>query len=241
MNTTSKRIVLVTGASQGIGRAACLALARSDFHVIATARSKDALEFLDDEIKSETGERATLVPMDITDFKAIDTLESVLATRFGRLDALLANAGVLGTIGSLQTVTPRSFEETIAVNLTANFRVIAAFDPLLRQADSPRAVFMTTGVVPRPRAFWGPYQASKWGLEGMVLAYADEADGTKLNVNLFDPGAVRTSMRAKAMPGEDPMTLPAPEDVVLQFVPLLKASESRNAERIVFSRAAEAG
>lgn len=236
MTNSDKRLVLVTGASQGIGRASAKQLARLGLHVIATARSKQALESLDDEIKSETGERATIVPMDLTDFKGIETLGEVLKARFGRLDALLANAGILGTIGSLQTVTPRSFDDTIAINLTANFRLITALDPLLRNSGAPRAVFMTTGVVPRPRAFWGPYQASKWGLEGMVLAYADEADGTTLNVNLFDPGAVRTSMRAKAMPGEDPLTLPAPEDVAAQLAPLLLASEMRNAHRIVFQR-----
>lgn len=236
MSDSSKRLVLVTGASQGIGRAASMALAKSGCHVIAVARSKGALETLDDAIKSETGERATLVPMDLTDFKAIETLGTALMARFGRLDALLANAGTLGTIGSLQTVTPRSFDETIAINLTANFRLITALDPLLRESESPRAVFMSTGVVPRPRAFWGPYQASKWGLEGLIYAYADEADGTRLNVNLFDPSAVRTSMRAKAMPGEDPMTLPAPEEVAEQIVPLLQSSETRNGERIVFQR-----
>jgi len=226
MTQSDRRIVLVTGASQGIGRAAAKTLARLDCHVIATARSKAALESLDDEIKTETGERATLVPMDLTDFKSIETLSEVLAARFGKLDGLLANAGILGTIGSLQTVTPRSFDDTIAINLTANFRLITAL----------RAVFMTTGVVPRPRAFWGPYQASKWGLEGMVLAYADEADGTNLNVNLFDPGAVRTDMRAKAMPGEDPMTLPAPQDIAEQLAPMLLASETRNAARVVFQK-----
>ena len=236
MTETSRRLVLVTGASQGIGRASARELARLGCHVIAVARSKAALESLDDEIKTETGEPATLVPMDLTDYKAIDTLGDVLAARFGRIDGLLANAGILGTIGSLQTVTPRSFDETIAINLTSNFRLISALDPLLRRSESPRAAFVTTGVVPRPRAFWGPYQASKWGLEGMIFAYADEADGTSLNVNLFDPGPVRTSMRAKAMPGEDPMTLPATEDVAVQLARLLMKEETRNGARIVFQR-----
>ena len=236
MTNADKRIVLVTGASKGIGRAAARQLARLDCHVIATARSQKALEALDDEIKAETGERTTLVPMDLGDFAGIETLSEILHTRFGRLDGLLANAGVLGTIGLLQTVTPRSFDETIRTNLTANFRLIHALDPVLRRSETPRAVFMTTGVVPRPRAFWGPYQASKWGLEGMILAYADEAEGTHLKVNLFDPGAVRTDMRAAAMPGEDPTKLPTPEAVATQIAPLLMTDETRNAQRIVFQR-----
>ena len=231
----SKRIVLVTGASSGIGRAAAKELATLGCHIVATARSQGALETLDDEIVASSGSRATLVPLDLGDFAGIETLSNVLHQRFGRLDGLLANAGVLGTIGSLQTVTERSFDETISTNLTANFRLIRALDPLLRQSESPRAVFMTSGVVPRPRAFWGPYQASKWGLEGMVYAYADEADGTRLNVNLFDPGAVRTDMRAKAMPGEDPMTLPPPKDIATQLAPLLMEAEARNGARIVFA------
>lgn len=235
MSAIEKRIVLVTGASKGIGRAAALELARTGNHIIAVARSQGALEALDDEIKSMTGDRATLVPMDLGDPKHIKTLGDVLSSRFDQLDGLLANAGVLGTIGLLQTVTPRSFDETITTNLSANFRLIHTLDPLLRQSNSPRAVFMTSGVVPRPRAFWGPYQASKWGLEGMVRAYAEEADGTKLNVNLFDPGATRTDMRAKAMPGEDPTILPTPEDVAKQIVPLLSDKEQRNGSRIVFS------
>lgn len=236
MTRSDKRIVLVTGASQGIGRAVAKALADLDCQVIAVARSKKALETLDDDIRAKTGESTTLVPMDLTDIKSVETLGEVIAARFGKLDGFLANAGVLGTIGSLQTVTPRSFDETLSINLTANFHLIRALDPLLRESETPRAVFMTTGVVPRPRAFWGPYQASKWGLEGMVRAYADEADGTRLNVNLFDPGPVRTSMRAKAMPGEDPLTLPAPEEVAQQLVPLLLGEETRNGERVVFQR-----
>ena len=236
MSDLNRRIVLVTGASKGIGRAAACELARLGCHVVALARSKKALEMLDDEIVAETGERSTIVPMDLGDYAGIETLSEVLHARFGRLDGLLANAGVLGTIGSLQTVTPRSFDETISTNLIANFRLIHALDPVLRRSEAPRTVFMTSGVVPRPRAFWGPYQASKWGLEGMVHAYAEEAEGTHLKVNLFDPGAVRTDMRAAAMPGEDPMTLPAPEAVAAQIAPLLMADETRNAQRIVFQR-----
>ena len=228
-----KRITLVTGASRGIGKAAALELARRGHHVVATARSKLALEKLDDEIKA-LGGTATLVPMDLKDKTAFETLGQALATKFGRLDGLLGNAGVLGTLGPLQAIGPRSFEETIEVNLTANWRLIRAMHPLLQRSETPRAVFVTSGVVPRPRAFWGPYQASKAGLEGLVAAWADENENMALRVNLFDPGATRTGMRAEAMPSEDPKTLPTPEEVVEKLVPLLEASETRTGERIAF-------
>ena len=228
-----KRITLITGASRGIGKAAALELARRGHHIVATARSKLALEKLDDEIKGAGGS-ATLIPMDLKEKTAFETVGQALATKFGRIDGLLGNAGVLGTIGPLQAVGPRSFEETIEVNLTANWRLIRAMHPLLHRSESPRAVFVSSGVVPRPRAFWGPYQASKAGLEGLVMAWADENEKMALRVNLFDPGATRTGMRAEAMPSEDPMTLPTPEEVVQKLAPLLEESETRTAQRISF-------
>ncbi|MEM0984778.1 MAG: SDR family NAD(P)-dependent oxidoreductase [Pseudomonadota bacterium] len=231
MNDT--RLSLVTGASKGIGRAAALALAERGDTVIAVARSQKALETLDDEI-SEKGGKTVLVPMDVKDTKGIDALGGILNERFGRLDALLANAGILGTLGPLQTVRPRSFEETIEVNLTANWRLIRSLDPLLRKGHDPRAVFVTSGVVPRPRAFWGPYQASKAGLEALVAAWADENEKSPLRINLFDPGATATTMRADAMPGEDPSTLPQPHEVAVEMVALTAASETRHGARIVY-------
>ena len=226
-----KRITLVTGASQGIGRAACLALAKAGHHVIGLARSKKALEDLDDEIRAAGGSM-TLIPFDLKDAGAFEPLGHAIAEKLGRLDGLLGNAGLLGTIGPLQAGGERQFNETIDVNLSANWRLIRVMDPLLRRSDAPRAVFVTSGVVPRPRAFWGPYQTSKAGLEALIYAWADENEQTSLNVNLFDPGATRTQMRADAMPGEDPMTLPAPEAVAAHIVPMLEASETRNNARI---------
>lgn len=226
-----KRITLVTGASQGIGRAACLALAKVGHHVIGLARSKKALESLDDEI-SALGGTMTLIPFDLKDAGAFEPLGHALAEKFGRLDGLLANAGLLGTIGPLQAGGERQFNEVIDVNLSANWRLIRVLDPLLRRSDSPRALFVTSGAVPRPRAFWGPYQASKAGLEALVYAWADENEKTTLRVNLFDPGATRTQMRADAMPGEDPMTLPAPDEVAVHMVDMLEASETRNNVRV---------
>jgi len=228
---TQPRLILVTGASRGIGRAAALHLARQGDIVIAVARSKLALEKLDDEIRA-MGNEAILVPMDLKDAKGIDTLGKVIADKFGRLDGFVANAGILGTLGPLESAGPRSFEETIEVNLTANWRLISVLSPSLRKAPAPRAVFVTSSVATKPIAFWGPYQASKAGLEAMVMGWADETENMSLRVNIFDPGGTRTDMRAKAKPGEDPMTLPSPDDVAAELVKLVSADETRTGQLI---------
>lgn len=210
---TTRRIILVTGASRGIGRATALALAQAGNHVIAAARSEKALGDLDDAIRAASGHEATLIPLDLRDFVSIDKLAAILLERFGRLDGLVGNAGVLGTIGPLQTVSPQSFAETIEVNLMANWRLIRALHPLLRASEAGRVLFITSGAAVRHRAFWGPYSASKAGLEAMVSCYADEVEKSPIRVNLYDPGATKTDMRFKAVPGEDQSKLPLPEDV----------------------------
>ena len=229
--TDQPRLILVTGASRGIGRAAALHLARQGDIVIAVARSKAALEKLDDEIRA-LGSEAVLVPMDLKDAKGIETLGKVIGEKFGRLDGLVANAGVLGTLGPLESCGPRSFEETIEVNLTANWRLIRALAPWLHQSASPRAVFVTSSVATNPQAFWGAYQASKAGLEAMVIGWADETEKMALRVNIFDPGGTRTEMRAAAKPGEDPMTLPTADEVAAELVKLVSVDETRTGKRI---------
>lgn len=228
-----KRIILITGASRGIGRAAALALAKQGDHVIALARSKAALEKLDDEAKV-LGGTLSLIPFDLKDRASFEPMGQALATKFGRLDGFISNAGILGTLGPLPAIGERSFDETIDVNLTANWRLIRALDPLLQRSETPRATFMTSGVVPRPRAFWGPYQASKAGLEALVQAYADENKNLPLRVNLFDPGATATTMRKDAMPGEDQSTLPTPEAVAAELIKLVSQDETRNGARIAY-------
>jgi NAD(P)-dependent dehydrogenase (short-subunit alcohol dehydrogenase family) len=229
-----KRIILVTGASRGIGRAAALAVAKAGNHVIATARSEKALTKLDDEIRTATGHSATLIPLDLRDLAGIDKLASALLERFGRLDGLLGNAGVLGTLGPLEQVTPAAFQETLDVNFSANWRLIRAVHPLLRVSEAGRALFITSGVVPRPRAYWGVYAATKAALETMIACYADETEKTPIRVNLFDPGAVRTEMRFKAMPGEDQTKLPSPDEVA-ETVPFFLSPECEvHGERIEY-------
>jgi NAD(P)-dependent dehydrogenase (short-subunit alcohol dehydrogenase family) len=213
------RIALVTGASRGIGAAAARALAREGAHVVALARTVGGLEELDDTVRAEGGS-ATLVPLDLTDYAGIDRLGGALNERYGRLDVLVGNAGVLGAVSPLGHVEPAVFEQTLAVNVTANWRLIRAMDPLLRAAPAGRAVFVTSGAAFRVRAYWGPYAVAKAALEVLARTYAAETERTPVRVNLFNPGATRTRMRAAAMPGEDPATLPKPDAVAAAILPL---------------------
>ncbi|HXW19309.1 MAG TPA: SDR family NAD(P)-dependent oxidoreductase [Roseiarcus sp.] len=218
------RIALVTGASRGIGRATALAFAGAGAHVIALARTQGALEELDDEIRAlRPGEAtpATLAPADLRDFAAIDRLGQAIFERWGRLDAFVGNAGVLGPITPLHHVDPRQWEDTIAVNVTANWRLIRALDPLLRASPSGRVALLSSGVGHRAdfRAYWGPYAVSKAALDAIVRTYAAEtANTSNIRVMAINPGPLRTRMRAEAMPGEDPMNLRPPEELAPKIV-----------------------
>jgi NAD(P)-dependent dehydrogenase (short-subunit alcohol dehydrogenase family) len=200
------RIALVTGASRGIGYAASVALARAGAHVVAVARTVGGLEELDDAIRAE-GSSATLVPLDLRDTDGIGRLGVALAERYGRLDVLIGNAGVLGPLSPLGHVEPKAWDEVMAVNVTANVHIVRTMDPLLRLSEAGRAVFVSSGVGAMPRAYWGPYAISKAALNALALTYAAETVSTKVRVNLFNPGPTRTRMRAAAMPGEDPLSL----------------------------------
>ena len=219
------RIALVTGASRGLGASAAVALAKEGAHIIATARTEGGLTELDDAIKA-VGGTATLVPVDIRDFEAIDRLGAAIFERWKRLDILIGNAGVLGKLTPMAHVDQKMWDEVMAVNVTANYRLIRSMDVLLRQSDAGRAVFVTSGLAHRCWAYWGPYSISKAALEAMVKTYAAETATTNLKVNCFSPGATRTDMRAKAMPGEDPMSLPHPDEVAEQIVPMCEPSFS---------------
>jgi NAD(P)-dependent dehydrogenase (short-subunit alcohol dehydrogenase family) len=213
------RIALVTGASRGIGRATALALARAGAHVVAVARTVGGLEELDDAIRA-LGGSATLVPLDLKDVPGIARLAAALAERYQRLDVLVGNAGILGPLSPLDHVEPKAWDEVLAVNVTANWHLIRVMGPLLRRASAGRVVFVTSGIVARPRAYWGPYAISKAALEALARTYAAETVSTHVRVNLFNPGATRTRMRATAMPGEDPTGLKTPEPVAERIVEL---------------------
>lgn len=223
------RIALVTGASRGIGRAVARRFAEEGAHVILTARTLGGLEEVDDEIRAAGG-HATLQPADLTDYATIDQMGAAVFERFKKLDILVGNAGLLGTLSPLAHIDPDTFERTMAVNVTANYRLIRSFDPLLRQSDAGRAVFVTSTAARKRRAFFSLYSASKAALDMMVLCYAEEVSGTAMRVNLLNPGGTRTAMRAEAFPGEDPMTIKTPEEISDYFVDLAEPACQRHGE-----------
>ena len=209
------KVAVITGASRGIGKATARALAKEGAHIIAVSRTVGALEALDDEIKEISGENATLVPLDLTDFDALDRLGGVIMEKYGKLDILIGNAGFLGDITPISHLKPKTFDKLINVNVTANYRLIRSLDPLLRAADNGRAVFVGSSHVARdPRHFWGGYATSKAALECLVKTYALEIERSNLRVNILNPGAIKTAMRAKAAPGEDASKLDTPEDLM---------------------------
>ena len=219
------RIALVTGASRGIGRAVALELVRQGAHVVVLARTQGALEELDDEIRAIGGE-ATLVPCDLKDFDALDRLGLALFERWRRLDILVANAGILGPVSPLAHVDPPNWENVLAINVTANFRLIRSLDPLLRASTAGRAVFVTSGAgsIAQMNAYRGPYSVSKAALDALARTYAAETINTSnVRVMIANPGPLRTKMRASLMPGEDPMTLRTPQEFAPKVAALCQA------------------
>ena len=227
MKPLGGNIALVTGASRGIGAATAIELARLGAHVVITARTQGGLEETDDAIRAAGGS-ATLLPLDRAEGEQVDAIGPSLFQRFGRLDVLVHNAGALGRLTPVAHILPDDWADVTAVNLTAAWRLIRTCDPLLRNADAGRAVFVTAGRARAPKAYWGAYGATKAGMEHLVLTWADEVKTTRLRVNLFNPGATATRLRGQAMPGEDPTTLPKPEDVAPALAALCLPDEHRH-------------
>jgi len=229
------RIALVTGASRGIGRAAAIALGAEGAHVICVARTVGGLEETDDAVQ-KAGGSATLVPLNLKDFAAIDRLGASIFERWKKLDAFLGNAGTLGVLTPLTHLDTKVFQELLDINVTANWRLIRSLDPLLRQSDAGRALLVSSAAAQRHTPFWGGYAMSKAALEAVAFTYAQECSGTNVKVNVLNPGPVRTVMRAKAMPGEDPSTLPRPEEIAPLIVELLSPANDKNGELVTFKR-----
>jgi len=213
------RTAVITGASRGIGRAVALGLAREGAHVIAIARTKGALEELDDEIRAAGG-ACSLITLNLKHSDKVDALGPTLYQRWQHIDIFVANAGVLGTLTPVAHILDRDWDEVVAINLSANMRMIRTLDPLLRRSDAGRAIFVSSGVATAPRAYWGPYAATKAALETLALTYAAETASTPMCVNIVNPGRTRTAMRAAAYPGENSAKLKAPEAVVPLFIDL---------------------
>lgn len=221
------RIALVTGASRGIGRAAALELAKAGAHVVVAARTAGALEELDDEIRG-LGGKATILQIDLRKGDRIDAIGPTIYPRWGKLDILIANAGTLGPLSPLPHVTADAWDLVMKTNLEANWRLVRSLDPLLKLSDAGRAVFLTSGAASGTHAYWGPYAISKAGVEALARTWAAECANTNVRVNLVDPGAVATHMRAKAFPGENPETLVKPADIAPMFVELCAPAQTAN-------------
>jgi NAD(P)-dependent dehydrogenase (short-subunit alcohol dehydrogenase family) len=216
------RTALITGASRGIGRAVAEQFAREGAHVLLLARTREALEPVDDAIKARGG-TATLIPLNLAHGPKIDALGPALFERFGRLDILVGNAAILGQLAPLAHIPSQHWEQVLRVNVTANWRLIRTLDPLLRRSDAGRVIFVTSSAQGGP-AYWAPYSVSKMALETLARTYANETADSPIKVNLIDPGATATRMRAEAYPGEDQSTLLTPEEVAQAFVPLAMPS-----------------
>ena len=230
------RLVLVTGASRGIGPAVAEVLAREGCHLLLVARTVGGLEETDDRVR-KAGGSATLVPLDLADGPGIDRLAGAVAERWGRLDGLLGNAGFLGNLAPLPHLDPeKEWQRAVDINLTANWRLIRAFDALLRQAPAGRALFVSSSAAAKHKPYWGAYAATKAALESLALTWAGECAKTSVCVNVVRPGPTATAMRAKAMPGEDPATLPAPEDVAPLIAALLRPEETRSGQVVELPR-----
>lgn len=229
------RLAVITGASRGIGRAVALGMAAEGAHVILIARTVGGLEEVDDEIR-KVGGKATLVPMDLTDFAAIDRLGATIFERWGKLDILVANAGLLGTLTPLSHMEPKDWDKTLAVNVTANYRLIRSLEPLLKRSNAGRAVFVTSGAAHKCKAYWGGYSVTKAALDAMMKTWAAECEKTAIRVNSVSPGPTRTAMRKKAMPGEDPTTLTKPANLVPLFIELALPSNERHGEIVEYQK-----
>ncbi|MCF8480459.1 MAG: SDR family NAD(P)-dependent oxidoreductase [Rhodospirillum sp.] len=224
------RICFITGASRGIGRAVAKLFAAEGAHVIAMARTKGALEELDDEIQAEGGYPVTLIAEDLTNFEALDQIGAALFQRFGKLDVLVANGGLLGSLTPVSHIKPAEWDLVISTNLTANYRLIRSFEPLLRQSDAGRAIFVTSGASDGRRPFWATYGITKGALEVMVKTWSQEILKTNIKVNLLDPGKTATNMRMRAYPGENPETLLKPADIAPAFLELAVPQCTRHGE-----------
>lgn len=225
------RVIVVTGASRGIGYFSAIEAARRGAHVIAVARTVGGLEDLDDDIQA-VGGSATLVPMDLTDGDAIDRMGRAIFDRWGKLDGLLANAGLLGVISPVSHLAPKEVQKLFDLNVIANFRLVRSLEPLLKQSDAGRVVFVSSSSAKSCKPYWGLYAATKAALNAMAKSYAGENANSKLNINVVNPGPTRTQMRAKAVPGEDPNTLPHPRDIAPQFIDLMSPNFVQNGQLI---------
>ncbi len=232
MRRLEGRVALITGASRGIGAAVARAYGLQGAQLVLVARTVGGLEEVDDTVRQAGGPPATLVPLDITDSQGIDRMGAALFERHGHLDVLVGNAATLGTLTPTGHIEPKIWQQAMDINVTANWRLIRSMDPLLRRSDAGRAIFVTSGITKMNPAYWAAYAASKAALEALVQCWAGELGKTKVKANLLDPGIVRTAMRGRAFPGEDPQTLPEPDSLAEVFIQMALPDWTANGERV---------
>lgn len=233
MRSLEGKIALVTGASRGIGYNCALTLAKAGAHVIAIARTVGGLEELDDEIQ-EAGGSATLVPLDLTDFDAIDRLGASIHKRWGKLDILVSNAGTLGDLTPIEHLEPKAFDKVMNLNVTANYRLMRSMSELVRQSDKARIVFMTANAPDKCKPFWAAYSTSQSALRALVKTWSAEYEKSPMRINMLNTGAMRTALRAQAMPGEDPETIAHPSEISDSLLKLVSAELTENGQ--IFDR-----
>ncbi|MGD9650377.1 MAG: SDR family NAD(P)-dependent oxidoreductase [Dongiaceae bacterium] len=225
------RIALITGASRGLGAALAERFAVEGARLILVARNAEALEEVDDKVQAAGGE-ATLAPLDLTQHDKIDELAVQISKKFGKLDILVGNAAMLGTLTPVQDIKPREFAQVMALNAAANYRLIRAFHNGLLASGSGRVIFTTSGVTEFNPAFWGSYSISKAAMESIALTYAAETENSTIRVNIVNPGIFQSDLRAEAFPGENPEKLPAPETITNIFVDLARVECTQHGEKI---------
>lgn len=216
-NLLADRIILVTGAGSGIGRAAAIAFAKLGATVILAGRTVSKLEEVYDEIEASGAPQPAIIPLNMEGAAIHDyeTLAATIENEFGRLDGLLNNAGLLGIRTPIEQYDPEIWNQVMQVNLNAQFMLTQAMIPLLRLSEDASIIFTSSGVGKKGRAYWGAYAVSKFATEGLMQVLADELESnSNIRVNCINPGATRTAMRAYAYPGENPFTLPAPEEIM---------------------------
>jgi NAD(P)-dependent dehydrogenase (short-subunit alcohol dehydrogenase family) len=228
----AERVIVITGASRGLGAAVAEACAREGARLVLIARTRGALEEVDDAVRAAGGEAATLIVLDLAAGSALDPLGAALLDRFGRVDGLVACAAELGELTPVAHLEPAVLEKILAVNLVSAQRLIRTLDPLIRAAPAGRAVFLTCDVALAAPAYWGGYAASKAGLEVLVRTWAAELRITNARANLVDPGPMATRLRARAFPGERTDAQPSPAALGARIVELLTAECQRNGERV---------
>ncbi|MBT4203039.1 MAG: SDR family NAD(P)-dependent oxidoreductase [Rhodobiaceae bacterium] len=238
-NNLKGKIALITGATHGIGRSVALTMAKAGAEVIAIGRTQSALEELDDDIK-KIGNKATLVPLDLTQSDLIEQLANILDDRYKKLDILICNAGILGSLTPINHIDQKEWNKVISTNVTANITLLKSFDSLLKMSESAQVLFLTSNIVELKKPFWGIYAASKAALEQIAFSYAAEVQQTNISVNLIDPGTIATSLRAKAMPGEDKNLLTQPEDLSDFFIEILNNNKNLHSQIFRFNEWKEA-